>query len=180
MIFFLIALLVLADLYWLVSDPRPLKERFSRKISLTYPRVFFTIIPQIISGLFFPWSAALLNQLFIYLGLIFFFIGLLIAVWAKSEMGSYWNLPAKYDQTRQIKLIRSGPFSFSRNPIYLGVLLFSLGFSLAVKSIFLPLVLLLFLSLKKDILREEQILEKSFGEKYLQYKKAVPRFFGPF
>ena len=76
------------------------------------------------------------------------------------------------------KILDSGFYGFSRNPIYLGLTLMYLGISCFFNSIwflpFLPIVLIVIHY--GVILREEKYLESKFGEDYLDYKKRVRRW----
>lgn len=83
------------------------------------------------------------------------------------------------DLKPQKKLITSGPYRFSRNPLYLGGNIFIfLGASLVMGTpsgviltfLHLPLVDLM-------VRREERQLEKSFGKEWLEYKEKVQRWF---
>jgi len=72
-------------------------------------------------------------------------------------------------------LIEDGPFRYSRNPVYLGMVLIILGCSLisgSILSLLVP-VIFTFIIHYKYILIEEAILEKCFGDKYLNYKRKV-------
>lgn len=91
-------------------------------------------------------------------------------------MGRNWGPPEEHDTKRQNQLITFGPFAFSRNPIYLGLFLFVLGYSLTLKSMLFPLAFLALIYFNHAALKEEEILEKLFGKKYLHYKKRVRRF----
>jgi protein-S-isoprenylcysteine O-methyltransferase Ste14 len=78
----------------------------------------------------------------------------------------------------QKKLITSGPFRFSRNPLYLGgnVFIF-LGAALLFGSptgLFLTAVNILLVNLW--IRREEKQLEQYFGEEWVRYKNRVRRW----
>jgi protein-S-isoprenylcysteine O-methyltransferase Ste14 len=75
-------------------------------------------------------------------------------------------------------LVDAGVFRWSRNPVYLSMMLLSLGIALLVNS--LPMFLL---SLPAGgllclwvIRPEESYLERKFGEPYLAYKAAVRRW----
>lgn len=75
------------------------------------------------------------------------------------------------------KLVTEFPFSISRNPIYLGLLIISFSWSLLQRSplaALLALLLLIILNYKVKI--EESNLQLIFGEKYLSYKNSVRRF----
>jgi protein-S-isoprenylcysteine O-methyltransferase Ste14 len=76
------------------------------------------------------------------------------------------------------KLVVDGPFRFSRNPLYVSLTLMYIGISVAVNT-FWPLPLLVFAVAivdRRTILREERLLEKTFGEEYRRYKARVRRW----
>jgi protein-S-isoprenylcysteine O-methyltransferase Ste14 len=76
------------------------------------------------------------------------------------------------------RLVTSGPFRYSRNPIYVGVglLLLAVAFFRSSPS-FLLLALLFVAGIDAYVRRvEEPRLEQRFGEEYALYKKAVPRW----
>ena len=71
-----------------------------------------------------------------------------------------------------------GPFRFTRNPMYLGMILVCLGFAVLLAN---GWVLALtpvgaWLLQRLAILPEETYLERKFGETYLAYKKRVRRW----
>ena len=76
------------------------------------------------------------------------------------------------------KLVTSGIYAFSRNPIYVGWFLFMLGLGISNLSIFVVLVSTLMLAVLywAVILQEEEYLERRFGEEYLIYKSRVRRW----
>lgn len=75
-------------------------------------------------------------------------------------------------------LVTSGPFRFSRNPIYVAGFTFLLGFAFAQDTLWAVLVLVpLAVALHYGvILREEGYLEGKFGEDYRAYCRAVRRY----
>jgi protein-S-isoprenylcysteine O-methyltransferase Ste14 len=79
--------------------------------------------------------------------------------------------PARSLQTR-------GIYSLSRNPMYLGLLLLYMGLSLLKGNGWTLLLLLpLLLILNRYVIsREEQYLERAFGEPYRAYKQQVHRW----
>ena len=84
-------------------------------------------------------------------------------------------LPTKETPT---VIVQSGPYQWSRNPIYLGFSLLYLGIALWVNSAWLLLTLAATLVLMTYgvILREERYLAARFGEEYLSYKARVRRW----
>ena len=75
-------------------------------------------------------------------------------------------------------LILSGPFRFTRNPMYLGLTVFYTGlmivFDLTWGLLFLPIVI--WLLTVWVIMPEEKYLERKFGAEYLDYKAKVRRW----
>ena len=75
-------------------------------------------------------------------------------------------------------IVRTGPYRFSRNPIYLAFTMFHLGLAVWVNSLALLLVLLPALALMVLLVipREERYLEARFPLEYVPYKDAVRRW----
>lgn len=78
------------------------------------------------------------------------------------------------------KLVDTGPYAYSRNPMLSGLflILFGIGFlvqSLSLVIIYTPLfMVIVFLEFK---MIEEPELEKRIGVSYVEYRKKVPMFF---
>lgn len=75
-------------------------------------------------------------------------------------------------------IISTGIYAWSRNPIYLGFLLISIGGALGVNSFWtllstIPAIVTL---QRYVIIREERYLERKFGDAYLNYKQKVRRW----
>ena len=72
-------------------------------------------------------------------------------------------------------LVTSGVFEYSRNPMYLGMALILLGLALMFNVIGGTLFTLLFTIFitKFQIRSEEEVMERLFGEDFLQYKQNV-------
>ena len=76
-------------------------------------------------------------------------------------------------------MVFRGPFNFSRNPIYLSMLLLQVGISIWANSLwFLGLAVVTAVLLWWGVIsREERYLEHKFGAEYLSYKRHVRRWF---
>jgi len=75
------------------------------------------------------------------------------------------------------KLITTGTFSVSRNPIYLAFIVFFLGFFTVHPSISSALfVCLLSAAVHRQIIREEKFLHSHYAEEYEEYCKKVRRY----
>jgi protein-S-isoprenylcysteine O-methyltransferase Ste14 len=77
-------------------------------------------------------------------------------------------------------LIGDGPFRWSRNPIYVGMVTSLAGVALLLGTLSPLLVPPLFVWIVSvSVIRiEERMLEETFGESYLSYKRNVRRWIG--
>jgi protein-S-isoprenylcysteine O-methyltransferase Ste14 len=75
-------------------------------------------------------------------------------------------------------LVMKGIYTFTRNPMYLGFLLwlFSLGVLLRNPISLIAIVLFIIYMNIFQIIPEENILEEKFGKEYLKYKENVRRW----
>lgn len=75
-------------------------------------------------------------------------------------------------------IVSSGPYRYSRNPIYVALMAIYLGTAVLFGTVW-PLILAPLVKLTMDrlaIYREERYLAKKFGEDYLVYYRATPRW----
>jgi len=72
-------------------------------------------------------------------------------------------------------VVTTGLFRFSRNPMYLGMVMAIIGvaFLLGSAAAFIPIPIFVWLIQYQFISREEAFLEELFGEEYLVYKGKV-------
>ncbi len=109
-------------------------------------------------------------------GLLPMVLGELIRIWGVSYAGGA-------TRTRNVGapfLVTNGPFSFVRNPLYIGNLLMYSG-AAVIANVWLPwLVIAVFLFFLLQyyfiVNLEEEQLTKIFGEEYQDYRRKVPRF----
>ena len=75
-------------------------------------------------------------------------------------------------------LATSGPYAYTRNPLYLGSMLIGIGFALAARSWWIAAVLVvMFFAIYVPVIRgEERFLRQKFPE-FDQYARQVPRMF---
>ena len=75
-------------------------------------------------------------------------------------------------------LVTEGAFRFTRNPMYLGLVLLLAGIAIALGSVgaLLPIPVFVWIIQAWFILGEERFLEEIFGEAYLAYKSRVRRW----
>jgi protein-S-isoprenylcysteine O-methyltransferase Ste14 len=75
-------------------------------------------------------------------------------------------------------IVRSGPYRFSRNPIYVAFALFHLGIAVSLGSWWLLMTLTVSISVIaiSVVPHEESYLEARFGSTYSTYKSSVRRW----
>ncbi|GAH03937.1 unnamed protein product [marine sediment metagenome] len=108
----------------------------------------------------------------ILIGLPLILLGIGLSVWSVIQAG-------ETDVDTPTKLITDGPYSLSRNPMYVAWTLLYLGIGLAANSLWIVALLPLVAAFTHfvDVRKEERFLEKKFGDEYLSYKKRVRRYF---
>lgn len=76
-------------------------------------------------------------------------------------------------------LVVKGIYTFTRNPMYLGFLLWLLSFGVFSRNPISLIAIVLFVIYMNmfQIIPEENILEGKFGKEYLKYKENVRRWF---
>lgn len=74
------------------------------------------------------------------------------------------------------RLATSGPYAYTRNPLYLGSLIIGVGFAIAARSVWVAVILvLLFVTVYLPVIRaEEAYLAQHFPE-FAEYARRVPR-----
>ena len=80
--------------------------------------------------------------------------------------------------TRSTMIVRTGPYRFSRNLIYLAFILFVLGLFVWLNNAWLLVTLAAAVGVIAMIVipREERFLESNFKEEYLRYTATVRRW----
>jgi protein-S-isoprenylcysteine O-methyltransferase Ste14 len=93
-------------------------------------------------------------------------LGLVIRAWAAGTV------------EKDASLATAGPYSLTRNPLYLGSTLIGAGFAVAGRSLIMAVafVILLISVYAPVIRREERFLLAKFGDSYRQYAARVPLF----
>ncbi len=71
-----------------------------------------------------------------------------------------------------------GPYTITRNPIYIGLILVYFGLAIVMTSLWVLLLLIpvLMILQRGVVLPEEAYLERKFGDAYRKYKARVPRW----
>ena len=104
-------------------------------------------------------------------------LGELLRFWGVAYAGSLTRVTGGVGAP---EVIVSGPFAYTRNPLYLGNILLYAGIGVMANALapWLVIVALGYFVLQyaSIVSLEEEFLEKEFGAGYLEFKKNVPRF----
>ena len=106
------------------------------------------------------------NWRWLALGLVLIVPGLLVRALASGHV------------RKNEALATSGPYAYTRNPLYLGSLLLAIGFAVAARSWWVGAVLVaMFFAIYLPVIREEEkFLREKFPE-FGEYARRVPRMF---
>ena len=101
------------------------------------------------------------------IGGFFTLVGALIRIWAAGHI------------EKRIQLTQSGPYAYTRNPLYFGSFFMAFGVILAGQGYWLlPFFALFFIGVYLPVMRaEEYDLEQAYGADFLEYAGSTPLFF---
>jgi len=167
--------ILIIKIIWIRTELKFSKKRFNLEMLKTNGIEVLILVLQILAAVFTPLPHTPLSSLVTITGILLYAGGFFLAMWARTTMSKSWGVPGEH-AAKQNKLVTTGPFSFSRNPIYIGFLMLYFGFAFAIQSWLIILRIPLAIYFYKSALREEKNLEKIFGKEYLAYKTRVPRF----
>lgn len=144
---------------------------------LVFPPLLFGIAFLAVLGLRQVWALPTPEHLVaVSLGIALMAASVGIALWASATMNAAGtnvnpNLPST-------AVVSGGPYRYSRNPMYVALMLLLVGGSLVVDTWWGLIVLLAVLPIlhRGIILREERYLERKFGDTYRAYRSRVRRY----
>ena len=115
------------------------------------------------------------SEVISWVGVILCLAGLILLLLSLVSFGKSFRIGIDVDHSD--KLVTTGVFAFSRNPIYLGFAFVLLGQFL----VFPNWILLVYLAagiwlFHRQVLREEEFLRKHYGQEYAEYCKRVRRY----
>jgi len=142
------------------------------------PPIVFTFFMLIAYGLHYFLAVDISSlSFFLYFGYFFVTLGLVSLLIASiSFRRAQTNIKPWKPTTR---IISSGLFAYSRNPIYLAFCAITIGIGFIVNNLwivlsFIPSIVVIFFT---TIKKEEAYLANKFGQEYLAYKEKVRRWF---
>lgn len=167
--------------YWLLASLRvnkierhePPGEKFLRiAVSLAAFILLYDNDPRfgVLNRRFLPW------HLWIFvLGAALTWAGVAFAIWARLHIGRYWSASVALKTDHE--LVRTGPYSRIRHPIYTGMLLAIAGTALAIgryRGIVAFAVILAGFAWKSK--REEALLAGQFGAAFDEHRRRTGFF----
>ena len=132
------------------------------------------LLASAVPALALPWSARLALAVALLLAL----AGLALELWGLWVFRRHRTTPNPLAPERARAVVQSGPYRFTRNPMYVGVALQLLGWCVYLRNPLALLALVVFVAYitRFQILPEERALAQNFGEPYLQYLRRVRRW----
>ncbi len=136
-------------------------------------------LAAVIVGLGLEWALRVdiaLGRIGLVIGLLVIAEAVAVALWARQQFvkGGTSIRPEVPSEA----ILTTGPFRFSRNPLYLSLASLQIGIGIAASMAWvIALVIPALLVIRYGVIaREERYLERKFGEEYLNYKNSVRRW----
>lgn len=134
-----------------------------------------SVVLMLVLNVFSPWGNLDFSGS-ILLGLLFIVAGIGLVLYCRHQFRQA-ETPTKPKHI-PTKLVDSGPFGFSRNPVYLGGLAVLVGVALVLGAVSPWVIVIVFALLIHHafVLPEEEFLQECLGEEYMEYCKKVRRW----
>lgn len=167
-------------LYWMltkkaaaISKPKTDSTRRTvESIMIVFSGVY--IVANLVGFVIFPFHSNIAIQI---IGFVLVTFGFAEAVIARKTLADNWTESFEYQIKKNHELITKGIYGYVRHPIYGGLLLMVIG-SLIVSGSYTFIAGLIIMLFTFEIFarREEKILTKHFGKKYIEYIKTTKKF----
>lgn len=137
-----------------------------------------SIFLQFVVPITLPQIQGNFRQILIPVGIVLLIIGICFIVLGRREFAHYGQ-PTDPGQPTS-KVVKTGVFTISRNPLYLGSVLVFLGIALIFNLLWTIITLLISIVISHYVLiiPEEQYLAAKFGDEYREYFASVHRWLG--
>ena len=120
----------------------------------------------LLAGLYLVFAPRIVTPRSLAFGAGVAFVGILVRAWASGHI------------MKNDRLATSGPYAFTRNPLYFGSFLIAVGFAIAAHWALVALVVVFFLLIYAPTMaREKANISGRFPDAYAQYERHVPAFF---
>ena len=109
------------------------------------------------------------------IGLTLLLFNILISVASLLNLGDSWRVGVIEDQ--KTELVSTGIYRFTRNPYFITYIIMLFAYTIILQNfLLLCLTIICMIFIQSMILKEEKYLLNVHGEKYIAYKKQVPRY----
>ena len=108
----------------------------------------------------------------------FLLLGIIILITAVLSFKKQSTTVSPLQPEKASYLVVSGIFKYSRNPMYLGMLLILISITIKFNFVGGILIICAFIAFitKFQIIPEEAVLERLFGKEFIQYKEKTKRW----
>ena len=139
-------------------------------LSHSYTVFLMSVVFGLILDVIFPINI-FNDSLYQYAGIALIFLGSFIIYWAQSTSGR----TKKDEEKGAPRNFECGPYKYSRNPTHIGLSIMTIGLAFLLNSVFSLVLTVIASVITKNIFlkKEEELLEKKYGQEYLDYKKKV-------
>lgn len=111
------------------------------------------------------------------IGVTFMAVGLLLMGISQVQMGNAWRIGIPGGLENSQRLVKSGFYRYSRNPIYLCIGLFMVGAVLVAPGVLTLMCFLAYcLLIRMQVRREESFLQAGFGCEFEKYCRQTRRW----
>ena len=158
----------------MINGPKIIKHRYKNNfVWITIP-ILLTVIIELLNYENIHFIISYHKTWLSVIGILLLLSGTVFSLWSRWSLGRIWTISATIKEGH--KLVTSGPYFVSRNPIYTGLLTMLLGSVLinGFRSLFYYFIVAI-ITFEIKIIAEEKILIEEFGDEYLNYKKRIPR-----
>jgi protein-S-isoprenylcysteine O-methyltransferase Ste14 len=140
--------------------------KLTKKENIIMNAVFLPMIVSFVYAVFLPIQ---LDTIWLYSGLVVFLFGMVFTIVTVLNFAS----------SPKDEVITKGLYRFSRNPMYIGLLLMQTGVGIACASwLYLLLTLVLMIMLNAVLPSEERYCLYRYGDDYQKYKNSTPKWIG--
>jgi protein-S-isoprenylcysteine O-methyltransferase len=173
---FILVCWVALIVYWLIKGS-DVKQNIERHVSFKYILLLSFVVAAVFIVMLYTktFLQYTLWQTSVQLGEltdIIVLAGFGFAVWARAILGRNWSPHITIKKGH--KLIKHGPYSIVRHPIYTGMIIMLVGTAINIGQVFaFVLLLAFFLGFNAKCRLEEELLVKHFSKEYKVYKKRV-------
>lgn len=138
--------------------------------------LLLTLIASTVLHYFAPFARLLPSAAALPIGIVLVVVGIVSAGLGAAAFNKAGTAIRPFDPATA--LVREGIYRYTRNPMYVGLLLISLGAATAfgTLSAFLPPVMFFFILRNRFVLPEEEFLRRTFGDEYAKYTQQVRRW----